>query len=88
MVYSFIILITTLVEVLNLPRKETINQLIGLCDDFIHEIMIDFYEEHYFTFIKDALVQKIIRDNSPITEDSIKEYIVSYNYIFFRFIVV
>lgn len=50
--------------------------------------MIDFYEEHYFTFIKDALVQKIIRDNSPITEDSIKEYIVSYNYIFFRFIVV
>ncbi|OUP26895.1 hypothetical protein [Bacteroides sp. An19] len=66
-------------EVLNLPRKETINQLIGLCDDFIHEIMIDFYEEHYFTFIKDALVQKIIRDNSPITEDSIKEYIVSKN---------
>ncbi len=66
-------------ERLSLPRKDTVSQLILLCDDFIHETIIDFYKERYFVFIKDPLVQKIIEDNTPITDDSIRNYIISKN---------
>ena len=40
---------------------------------------MEFYEENIFTWIDDIQVQNIIRDYSPITEDSIKEYIMSDN---------
>lgn len=69
------------VEEANFPtwRKNTIIQLINLCQDIVHEINMGFYEENIFTWINDVQVQNIIRDYSPITEDSIKEYIMSEN---------
>ena len=60
-------------------RKNTIIQLINLCQDIVHEMNMEFYEENIFTWIDDIQVQNIIRDYSPITEDSIKEYIMSDN---------
>lgn len=68
-------------EEVNFPtwRKNTIIQLINFCQDIVHEINMEFYEENIFTWISDVQVQNIIRDYSPITEDSIKEYIMSEN---------
>lgn len=60
-------------------RKNTIIQLINLCQDIVHEINMEFCEENIFTWINDIQVQNVIRDYSPITEDSIKEYIMSEN---------
>ena len=65
----------------NYPQKgkNTIIQLISLCQDFIHDVNMDFYEEEIFTWINDVQAQNIIRDYSPISEDSLKEYIMSEN---------
>ena len=68
-------------EETNYPQKgkNTIIQLISLCQDFIHDVNMDFYEEEIFTWINDVQAQNIIRDYSPISEDSLKEYIMSEN---------
>lgn len=60
-------------------RKDNIIQLVNLCQDMIHEVILEDYENRFFAFINDKEVEEVIKKYAPITEVSIKEYILSDN---------